>query len=470
MTNDQNAPTSFDEALKVFESLEKDEDLARWQIDGVHVWKLVRFPLFRYYRLLHGIGKFPHPEIQRLRKTRGQFIKSFWNLFVFRNPFLYLKRQTKRVVILHSRKQLQDDRVIEPISSRVWLSDSGNDSLILDRTSPGNTPAIRGAPDNDVMVYLGAALGKLIKLNLSREDLARIDAIKQAFGGDMKINGVGVAAFIVKAVRAFKGQRAVYKVFFRLMKLKALYVVVSYGREAPIAAAQELGMVTAEFQHGSMDRGHLGYDFRGWDYVPYFPCQILVWGEAWYRNCDLPTNCKVKVVGAPHMENAILETKRVVDRREKSLLVLSQGPIRQKIVACSVEFARERPDWNVTIRPHPNESSSDIRDELDALAADIPENIEIKSSKSFAEASSSASAVLGVNSTALIEASLAGCGVAILRLPESASNFKPLVDVGSALIIQNGVELAEKADELPAGLPRNYFSEPVDDVIGLVEG
>jgi len=469
MANKNFPPSSFEDALYHFEHLEKRLDLASWRIHGIYVWKLIRFPLFRQYRLFHGIGETAHPESQRLRKSKVQLIKKFQTQLIFRNPFFFSNSEARRVVIPHPRKRLYEGKLVDPISFRAWADSQANDSLILDRTSPLDPTSLPNAPDNDVMVRLGWIIGQLMSFRLSQNDVERINAIQRALSDDLKIDGLNLQQFLVKNAKAFKGQVIAYKAFFRFIKPKGIYLVISYGCEAPIAAAQELGIPTAEFQHGSMDRGHLGYDFADWDSVPYFPDHLLAWGEAWFSECALPRHCKTHLVGAPHLVSAICEAQNLIKRQERSLLVLSQGPIGGKLLASTVEFARKRPDWNVKIRPHPSENDINVKRELYLLDSTVAKKIEISSAESLAEASNQASVVLGVNSTALLEALLAGCRVAILRLSESASYFQPLINSGNAQIVLSGKDLADRIDDLPIGSARNYFSDPVTDIFPLVE-
>jgi hypothetical protein len=135
----------------------------------------------------------------------------------------------------------------------------------------------------------------------------------------------------------------------------------------------------------------------------------------------------------------------------------------------SVEFARARPDWHVVVRPHPNESVSDLRECLLGLDEDVGRDIEIDKESPLADACSKSSAVLGVNSTALVESLLAGCKVVLLRVPSAPPFFEPLLEQGRARAVRSGQELARYIQDLPQGTPRGYFSEPVEDVRSLVE-
>lgn len=463
--------SSFEEALKQFEYMEKELELSEWQIKGVYVWKLLRFSIFSEYRMLHGLAEEGHPEVSRIKKKKSQRVLEFAGNFFVRNPFVARSKYTDRIVIPSSRKQLLGDELVDLVSCRAWSGDLEKRSLVLDRISILYAKTITGKSDYAVSSYLGWLIGKAQKIHLTDQDNVRIRAIKNYLGKNIEnVRKVSLDARVVEAVRWFIGKRIVFQSLFMKTKPKAIYVVCGYGLEAPIAAAKELGIPSAEFQHGSMDRGHPGYDFVGWERVPYYADHLLTWGESWYRDTAIPKECSIHQVGAPHIEDAIREARQSNYRQEKKLLVLSQGAYGKMLMEEVVEFAKRRDDWLIVVRPHPGESIELLNSYILGVDSRVFSRIKLERDSSLAEAAGSAEVALGVHSTALIECMLAGCKVAIMRLPNADACFQPLVDDGNACVVKSGADLSECIDDIPLGTARGYFSEPIEDVCSIVEG
>ena len=462
-------PTSFNEALAQFENMERELDLPNWQIKGVYVWKLIRILLFNEFSMVHSLMQEAHPEAKRLQKTRGQLVKEFPGRFMKRNPYRANRDKTDRIIIPHNRKCWMGKYFLDPISARSWLGESETRSLVLDRTSPLDPVPLTGAPDYDVMDRLGGIVRRFVRVRFNESDRTRMRSIQQQLSTNLMTDGRPFDEKVLRVVQGFIGQRAVFRLLYRKTQPKALYVVVGYGLEAPIAAAQERGIPVAEFQHGSMDRGHLAYDYRGWEQVPYFADHLLTWGKAWYRDTALPQHCKLHPVGASHIESSMRQAGQRSVRCEKRLLVLSQGPDAENLMESVIQYSRLRPDWEIVVRPHPSESVSNLSTHLQSLDSDIGGRIHVDKESSLAQACSQASVVFGVNSTSLVESLLGGCKVVMLHLPCSAPYFQPLLDDGEARAVHSGEELADCIEALPQGSARSYFAEPVEDVCALVE-
>lgn len=273
---------------------------------------------------------------------------------------------------------------------------------------------------------------------------------------------------VKKAVKSFVGLRKVSTAFLRRTRPSHLYVVWSYGCEAPIAAAQDLSIATVEFQHGTIGRGHLGYDFKDWQAAPYFPDRILAFGPDWFRDVHFPKSCSIEIIGYKPLEELIAEANQQTERCPRQLLILSQGPFADQLLQHAASFSALRPDWEVVIRPHPSENPDQLRRQMAAIATTA--NWRVEKQPSLQEHTAASSAVFGVHSTALIEALLAGCRVALLNGPTSGGYFDALARGGHAAQVRNGEELAQVIDNLPGGSARGYFASPVEDIVAYVEG
>ena len=459
-------PKTFEEALTAFETLEGELGLADWAINGVYVWKPLRFSMFSTYRQHLGLTQAAHPEMQRLRKSKARMIWDFPKPFLFQNPFFIASRSTQRIIIPHARKRDYDGRRVDPISYPAWRSPHDQTATVLDKTNPLNPTLLPGSSSFEVLVRLAWIRRQAVRVRLDPKDRRIIRELSQRLFDDT--NASTLESQVRKAVKSFIGLRSVFTALLKRTRPSHLYLVVSYGLEPLIASARDLGIKTVEFQHGSIGRGHLAYDFKDWPNVPYFPDRMLAFGTDWFRSCHFPKSCTIDPIGYAPLEDALVEASGRIDRQSKQILVLSQGPIADQVLAHASRFAAHRPDWQVVIRPHPSESAEHLRQQMTTIA--VTENWRVEKEPSLQEHTAASAVVFGVNSTALVEALLAGCRVAILDADNSAGYFDSLAMDGHARKVKDGEELADVVDVLPVGSARGYFAESVDDIVAHVEG
>jgi len=468
MDENKVRPSSFSEALLSFETMERELGLSTWCIDGIMVWKLLRFEVFGSYLEAHGLKDVGHPD-SKLKHSKLKILARVVSRLVFRNPFLDRPKNVTRIVMTVSRKRMHKGRFADQVSLRAWAGSLEANSLVLDATSPSKPHQLKNKPNGEVLLAFGWLLGRLRKFPLSEGDLLKIREVQKVLSEDLKISGHSLEKYLPRRVQSFYGGTKAYRALFRLTRPKAIYLVCSHDHEAAISAAQALGIETVEFQHGIMGRGHLGYDFKNWNDVPYFPDHIMAWGKDWFNTTSFPSRCRIHLVGAPHIVEAINEARIRVPRQPKTLLVLSQGDVRKKLLASVIEFANLRPDWTVKIRPHPSETSVDFMEEIQVIEPNNSIFIEVDSLRSLAEATSEAAVVFGSSSTSIFEAIEAGCRAVILWDSGLSSFIDHMIQRGEVQKVLSGRDLADKIDNLPLSSRGKYFAPAIYDVVNLVE-
>lgn len=462
----QNTNT-FHETLHDFENLEQELELPKWTINDVYIWKLLRHRLFREYRERRLKLETAHPEKQKLKSKKTKHALKFLSHSFTNNPFLARGLDVQRIIIPGGRKIIHQGQYINPISYSAWKPPHNQNSIILERHSPLYPKKHPEAFSYDFLRYLGHAIAQTVHVSISDQDQKIISDIESFFYKASKEKPLELAPLIKNTVKSFVGNKIILRIFLAKFKPRYLYIVCGYGLEAPISAAHELGIKTVEFQHGPTTRGHVGYDFKRWNYVPYFPDHMLAFGHNWYAYTHFPSHCVIDPVGYPLLEDKISLAKKHTQRNPKQLLILSQGPFANIIIIYAAEFAARRPDWHIVIRPHPSESPESLQNRMQKITCS--QNWHINKESTLEENTNSSSVALGVSSTSIIQALLAGCRVAILDIPQNTGYFDLLVSEGNASKVESGQELAEVIDDLPTGNARGYFSEPVRDIVNHVE-
>ena len=203
---------------------------------------------------------------------------------------------------------------------------------------------------------------------------------------------------------ALKAQLRTYEFLYRRLKPRLIFFLCGmYGFESHgIRLAKEMGIRTAELQHGMVSSGHEAYNFapailNSSQYGKYTPDYFLAWGEWWAERINVPS--EVIVIGNPHHETMSSKYKSVLTNRTTILLICSGFPF-----AYYLDFARTLRKivprkYDILIRPHPITRESVFReygDSTDDISIDYSDEVYKQLSRSFA--------VVGDISTVLFEA------------------------------------------------------------------
>jgi hypothetical protein len=137
--------------------------------------------------------------------------------------------------------------------------------------------------------------------------------------------------------------------------------VACYGAAAaaPMAAANDAGVVTAEYQHGAVSGGHDAYNFApalrdSGDYRRTLPRNFLAYGSWWNEQINAPV-AKI-AVGNPHRAEMLARAAPHPASRE-DILLLSDGVEFPKYLQLARQLApsASRLGLRVVLRPHPLE-------------------------------------------------------------------------------------------------------------------
>ena len=228
-----------------------------------------------------------------------------------------------------------------------------------------------------------------------------------------------------------------YRHVFKRSCAKVLIVVTSYTHEQAIAAARELGIKVYEMQHGAITPFHLGYSYPNIKNIPYVPDCFVSYGEFWKSNTFFPEGMKHIVVGSRMIENL----KKDIDRKAKNqILVISQATVGEQLFNMIIQTALKMPDHKFIYRLHPSENR-EIYVEL--LKTSLAQNIIISWEHGITYSLMQTSeVVVGVYSTALIEALALNCRGIIIAL-SGHEYMENIINRGDAVCVQNEIELVQ---------------------------
>jgi hypothetical protein len=180
--------------------------------------------------------------------------------------------------------------------------------------------------------------------------------------------------------------------------------VACYGGDSSLmnVIARDRGIITAEYQHGSISAGHDAYNFAealcvSEEYKKTLPQYFLGYGKWWTDQINAPV---VKLdIGNPDRTESLKNSVNP-DREKKDLIVLGDGIETEKYLSVCSSLAKGLgAKYRIVFRPHPLERSRVLR-EYGWKVGDVV----IEWEKEICEVFEAADTVVSEVSTGLFEA------------------------------------------------------------------
>lgn len=238
-----------------------------------------------------------------------------------------------------------------------------------------------------------------------------------------------------------------YRVLFRGLRPKAIFLVQDGNQKGLILAARQARTAVYELQHGLINSFHPMYSYPpsvATETIDSVPCGFLTFSEYWSKQLSLPS-CRTTAIG-----NTMFYRKPRAAVQGGPILVINAN-IYSEELATLVEGLTDRINGKpVLVKLHPNQfhEEADIRLRLGQLAGVEVVGIE----KSIDECLSVASSLVAVQSTVVLEALQIGIPVFLYRI----ANY----DVHSDLIDAKLVKVFGDLDELEDLLRRSPDAAP----------
>lgn len=454
------------EVFARFNEFERENDLFKVRVAGVQIWPLIRFSVYSKMILpkLVPIGA-AHPDFARsnmattgigLGRVKLMF-REVWRRireWVSNNPLLSFRRSDV-LLALSPRITRIDGRRTVRLMIDFWLPRLKSSCTVLEFKETGNdyVPPISGSAAP--VLYFGRMDYSVRRYRRSRQfkafegeivgfshKLSRM--LSEAFG--IEVRPAVIAKRVANAVSREKVMLPMLKKVLRRKSVKCIAVSVGYSQRNQVLshAAHELGIPVVELQHGTIYRAHAAYNLPSQcpDYVPDW---VLTWGSHWgtqISNYSIKGNVSV---GYPYLQYFLeRHPRKCPSSGLKNILFISQGTIGGQLSRAAVQLSRLLPadEFKIVYKLHPNESKSwrRIYPELLASSVEVVENTKSNVYVCFSEAY----AVVGVYSTALLEADMWGICPYVLSWLPGAETMKVFSDAYLLRFVDSMDELAGK--------------------------
>jgi hypothetical protein len=154
-----------------------------------------------------------------------------------------------------------------------------------------------------------------------------------------------------------------YAFLFKRLCPKVLFIEGGcYGMRSHIIKwAKELGIATAEVQHGLISKNHIDYNYSPAiiknGYRSYLPDYFLVNGKYWANTVSLPAD--MVIIGNPYITETVRAMQSPENKHPHSSVLFISGGYQPNVVCNLVLgfYQHSGPTFTCRLRPHPMERS-----------------------------------------------------------------------------------------------------------------
>jgi len=358
----------------------------------------------------------PHCHINDV----GILKKLYWLLkTVFSHNYFTLSKSDV-VVFSHPRVTSVDGECID-IYTKFFIDDLLKDGVKLTELESPNygfhkKRKYKFSHHNDWIILFSNLYAKTINVKMSDEEKEKLSLVEEEFSAffGYKIN---LTSLFAGTLKDFIAKDTIYRIVFKKIKAKTLYIVVSYFNAPVISAARGCDMEVIELQHGTFSQYHLGYSFpKRKKRLDYFPDKMYVWNQYWKELIEMPIPDSNMVIDKFRFLEHEKSRVRHLVKIENQIVVISQGAIGEEIANHFLTNIHLFDNADIFYKLHPGEFDSYISyPSLKILSA--LENVTIiKDEIPLYELFASSEYQVGVFSTALYEGVEFGCKTILLNI------------------------------------------------------
>jgi len=430
--------------VKEFNALELEYKLFELRQNQVEVWPLAREII--YDELNTAINGSPsRKSSDKALPLKSKLIGLLW---ISINSIKFFWQRYPKITYLffaHPRRKLENGyyhdvytdsliklfgescAVAEPLFNMSHLSPTPQENLI----------------PLDVMDFWPRALSSFWKVGFKPEVDSSILAFEKMLSQRYNVN-VPVQNILRRELTRFIIAKPLVTRLLNQLQPSVLIEIVGYHRLAKVfnVITRQKGIRTIELQHGYVSKAHISYNFpQGVQKVQSFPSYIGLWGNVYKHHISPPLpNHNIFSAGFLYFEEKHKKLRQSVPKAN-TVVFISQWTIGKELAKLAVDLSKMIPDVSIIYRLHPEERKNarvnypELYQEQRIIVDD--------SNSDLYELLINTETIVGVYSTALIEAAMLGKQVVVAKLPgweafkdltESTSSFEFSENSASSLL------------------------------------
>jgi len=424
--------------------LEAEMNLLDMQSNGVHIYQYLRMPI--YYKLSESLGILEKPVVNESRGISKYFSRLKFLSHSLLSVFNYFKiKNYDYCVIEHDRKVDIGVTKVDIYSHgfRKKISKKGSViSIYLPNGSAMEKNDSLNESFNFSLFFIISSIGAKISSFIFKQNHSEtFEALEKRIFDDLGVRVKLSEMFHYYTLR-FKIRKFFIEKLLKKIKPKDLFIVVAYsGRGDFVQVAKELGINTVELQHGVISRYHLGYSYPVEPKNPIMlPNSMYFWSRDWDLGSIMPSSIykNYEALDCPFYKSETQLSEWLKNKSSRSITVISQGALTEEIANYIYKNHKSFIGLTVNYKLHPSEYEK-LRDSIGLKKLTSMKNVNIIKDTNLHKLMVQSHVVIGVFSTALIEARMLGCRVIIIGLPgseyfEYSSGYEK-VSVDSGIVI-----------------------------------
>ncbi len=439
--------------------LEQDYYLFSRKIDGASLWQLIRFPVFNRIAYPDSytskLGRDSPSSFDRFRFFLSAALR------IDQNPIF--SGESEALFLAHPRRMLMPDEKWWDLYTDYILEEIAISFAVIERQMdakhrrPAKTSNLFYLDSLDLLEYLSSKFD-LVNVTLSDEEQQLISDLEGEILERFS-QAIDLRSLVLSILRIRRIRRPYYKAMLTRMKPKVVIVISSYNELTFIEVAKDMGIPVVELQHGMISIYHTGYSFpqEFHEYV-IAPDYLFTFGEYWNSAANYAIDDdRIMSMGFPFAES---QMKKIKAKAKDEILFISQWTTGQEIASYAVELSKmPSVEQEIVLKLHPRDCDN-WRKRYPQLAESeirVVDDARVSLYGLFAESS----CVVGVYSTAVIEAILFGMNAYLLDI-RGIENVSHLIDAGLAKKVSTPEELlnAIECQDRTTSLDKNRFLRP----------
>jgi len=402
--------------------LENTKNLFEWEISNIFIWEIIRYQIYSAIVFNNGNEK----KVNN-RNTMDYFISKFFNNFskyinaIVFNPFLDFK-ESDILIFESSRKLLYNNQYIDPYTNfiREDLENRGlkvtryQSSYAYDRLSKRNFKI----KHLDLVFFISSLFKNLSQQKFSNSEIDKINDLESWLYNEFSIS-FDLRSIINTELSQFRINSFLYRLLLRIKKPKEIFLVNFCDKSSLIDCAKKNNINVVDIQHGIISSEDIIYHYPNVKKgsLRYFPNKFYTWSKIWTKTCKIPLEMKDIIIYSNKFllkQNIKFKNLKKIDNQ---IVILSQPGLTNQIAECILKNISMFSMLNIVYKLHPNEYLQ--KDKYKSLLEiEKKENVHFASKNiDLHELLAKSVLVIGVYSTALIEAASFDCKVVLLDLP-----------------------------------------------------
>lgn len=295
---------------------------------GIPIWVFLRQRVgYKYYN--------------GLKSSQKSNKKLSNNVFICLRNDLMFKKKRDTIIFEANRKTHVNGYLTDPITEQFRTKDT----LTVDTEKYLGNFQKAGTP-NHAITYLKKIYRlknkALLKYNIHELNLLKElnDIINKEFGYE-----ITTVQFLKNSILEIYSDFQYYKKSFESINPSEIFFAYGYLNQAPIIAANTLGIRTNEIQYALISNFHIGYGYnKKLDLKKSICSNFLIWSKYWEKEYLNYNNYIV-------YKNRINLLKKA--DKKKQVLIISQDAESKTISLFASGIAQNNPEYKVLIRSHP---------------------------------------------------------------------------------------------------------------------